>query len=35
MLQEERLVEPVANSRLRATPAGLLVLNAVVAELAA
>lgn len=35
MLQEERLVEPVANSRLRATPAGRLVLNAVVAELAA
>ncbi|MFZ2099644.1 MAG: coproporphyrinogen III oxidase, partial [Oricola sp.] len=35
LLQEERLVEPVANSRLRATPAGRLVLNALVAELAA
>jgi coproporphyrinogen III oxidase-like Fe-S oxidoreductase len=35
MLQSEKLVEPVANSRLRATPAGRLVLNALVAELAA
>jgi len=35
MLQDEKLVEPVANSRLRATPAGRLVLNALVAELAA
>jgi oxygen-independent coproporphyrinogen-3 oxidase len=35
MLQAEKLVEPVANSRLRATQAGRLVLNAVVAELAA
>ncbi|WP_223477694.1 radical SAM family heme chaperone HemW [Oricola indica] len=35
MLQAEKLVEPVANSRLRATPAGRLVLNALVAELAA
>ena len=34
-LQREKLVEPVANSRIRATPAGRLVLNAVVAELAA
>ena len=33
--QAEKLVEPVANSRLRATPAGRLVLNALVAELAA
>lgn len=35
MLQAEKLVEPVANSRLRATPAGRLVLNALVTELAA
>ena len=35
MLQEERLVEPVGNSRLRATPAGMIVLDAVVADLAA
>jgi len=35
MLQSEKLVEPVSNSRLRATPAGRLVLNALVAELAA
>ena len=34
-LQRERLVEPLSNSRIRATPAGRLVLNAVVAELAA
>jgi putative oxygen-independent coproporphyrinogen III oxidase len=34
-LQRERLVEPVANSRIRATQAGRLVLNALVAELAA
>ena len=35
MLQSEKLVEPVANSRIRATRAGRLVLNALVAELAA
>jgi oxygen-independent coproporphyrinogen-3 oxidase len=35
MLQEEKLVEPVANSRIRATQSGRLVLNALVAELAA
>ena len=35
MLQAEKLVEPVANSRIRATQAGRLVLNALVAELAA
>jgi len=35
MLQAEKLVEPVSNSRLRATPAGRLVLNSLVAELAA
>jgi putative oxygen-independent coproporphyrinogen III oxidase len=34
-LQEERLVEPIGNSRLRATPAGMIVLDAVVADLAA
>ena len=33
-VQEEGLVEPVGNSRLRATPAGMIVLNALVAELA-
>ncbi|GAB4358035.1 MAG: radical SAM family heme chaperone HemW [Oricola sp.] len=35
VLQAEKLVEPVANSRLRATPAGRLVLDSLVAELAA
>ncbi|WP_197945325.1 radical SAM family heme chaperone HemW [Oricola thermophila] len=35
MLQGERLVEPVSNSRLRATPAGRRVLDALIAELAA
>ena len=34
VLQEERLVAPVGNSRLRATPAGMIVLDAVVADLA-
>ena len=34
LLQGERLVEPVGNSRLRATPAGMVVLDAVVADLA-
>ena len=34
-LQEDRLVEPIGNSRLRATPAGMIVLDAVVADLAA
>ncbi|MEZ5810671.1 MAG: radical SAM family heme chaperone HemW [Rhizobiaceae bacterium] len=33
-LQEERLIEPLGNSRLRATPAGMLVLDALVADLA-
>jgi len=33
-LQEENLVEPVGNSRLRATPDGMIVLDAVVADLA-
>ncbi|HWK14049.1 MAG TPA: radical SAM family heme chaperone HemW [Rhizobiaceae bacterium] len=33
-LQEERLVEPIGNSRLRATPSGMIVLDAVVADLA-
>jgi oxygen-independent coproporphyrinogen-3 oxidase len=33
-LQEEGLVAPVGNSRLRATPAGMIVLDAVVADLA-
>ena len=28
------MVEPVGNSRLRATPAGMIVLDAVVADLA-
>ncbi len=35
MLQEEGLVEPFGNARLRVTPKGRLLLNAVVAELAA
>lgn len=34
VLQEERLVAPIGNSRLRATPAGMIVLDAVVADLA-
>jgi putative oxygen-independent coproporphyrinogen III oxidase len=34
MLQEEGLVAPVGNSRLRATPLGMIVLDAVVADLA-
>ena len=34
VLQDERLVEPIGNSRLRATPAGMIVLDAVVADLA-
>ena len=33
-LQDEGMVEPVGNSRLRATPAGMIVLDAVVADLA-
>lgn len=33
-LQEEKLVAPIGNSRLRATPAGMIVLDAVVADLA-
>jgi len=34
MLQEEGLIESIGNSRLRATPAGMVVLNALIAELA-
>ncbi|MCC0025803.1 MAG: radical SAM family heme chaperone HemW [Zhengella sp.] len=34
MLQNEGLVEPLGNSRLRVTPAGMIVLDAVVADLA-
>ncbi|MBX3583020.1 MAG: coproporphyrinogen III oxidase [Rhizobiaceae bacterium] len=34
VLQEEGLVAPVGNSRLRATPTGMIVLDAVVADLA-
>ena len=34
VLQEERLVAPVGNSRLRATSDGMIVLDAVVADLA-
>ncbi len=34
ILQDEGLIEPVGNSRLRATPAGMIVLDAVVADLA-
>ena len=34
ILQEERLVEPIGNSRLRATASGMIVLDAVVADLA-
>jgi len=33
-LRDERLVAPVGNSRLRATPAGMVVLDALVADLA-
>jgi oxygen-independent coproporphyrinogen-3 oxidase len=33
-LQEESLVAPIGNSRLRATPAGMIVLDALVADLA-
>ncbi|MGO4840879.1 coproporphyrinogen III oxidase, partial [Rhizobiaceae sp. 2RAB30] len=34
ILQEEGLVAAIGNSRLRATPAGMIVLDAVVADLA-
>ncbi|CAN0654253.1 Heme chaperone HemW [Nitratireductor aquimarinus] len=34
VLQEEGLVEPIGNTRLRATPQGMIVLDAVVADLA-
>ncbi|WP_025031046.1 radical SAM family heme chaperone HemW [Nitratireductor aquibiodomus] len=34
VLEEEGLVEPVGNTRLRATPKGMIVLDAVVADLA-
>lgn len=34
VLQEEGMIEPVGNSRLRATPQGMIVLDAVVADLA-
>jgi putative oxygen-independent coproporphyrinogen III oxidase len=34
VLQDEKLVEPIGNSRLRATSAGMIVLDAVVADLA-
>ena len=34
MLQGEGLVAPIGNARLRATPAGMIVLDAVVADLA-
>ena len=34
VLREEGLVEPIGNSRLRVTPAGMIVLDAVVADLA-
>lgn len=34
ILQEEGLVAPIGNSRLKATPAGMIVLDAVVADLA-
>ena len=34
ILREEGLIEPVGNSRLRATPAGMVVLDALVADLA-
>ena len=35
VLQDERLIEPIGNSRLRATASGMIVLDAVVADLAA
>ena len=35
ILQDERLIEPIGNSRLRATASGMIVLDAVVADLAA
>ena len=34
ILRDEALIEPVGNSRLRATPSGMLVLDALVADLA-
>ena len=34
ILQDEKLVAPVGNSRLRATPSGMVVLDALVADLA-
>jgi oxygen-independent coproporphyrinogen-3 oxidase len=34
ILEEEGLIEPIGNSRLRATPTGMIVLDAVVADLA-
>jgi coproporphyrinogen III oxidase-like Fe-S oxidoreductase len=34
VLQEEGLVAAIGNSRLRATPSGMIVLDAVVADLA-
>jgi putative oxygen-independent coproporphyrinogen III oxidase len=34
ILREEGMIEPVGNSRLRATPSGMIVLDAVVADLA-
>ncbi len=34
VLREEGMIEPVGNSRLRATPSGMIVLDAVVADLA-
>jgi putative oxygen-independent coproporphyrinogen III oxidase len=34
VLQDEGLVEPIGNSRLRATPTGMIVLDALVADLA-
>ncbi len=33
-LQDEGMIEPVGNSRLRATPQGMILLDAVVADLA-
>ena len=34
ILQDEGLIAPIGNSRLRATPAGMIVLDALVADLA-
>jgi coproporphyrinogen III oxidase-like Fe-S oxidoreductase len=34
VLREEGLIEPLGNSRLRATPTGMVVLDALVADLA-